>query len=124
MKVYRVMKAAADGLPEVGTRFGQLGVRPKDPANAKRRFDVPAAAATDPVAPGDGGLSVNADPTAVRPPDDDFVLWAIDTTALGPDLRLTPAGPPHFHVEPTAATTLAEFQTRLADTRTRWERVE
>src|SRR5436309_1787805 len=55
-----MMKAAADGLPEVGTKFGMLGVRPKDPANPKKRFDVSAAAPTDTVSPGEG-MSVDAE---------------------------------------------------------------
>ncbi len=29
-KIYRVMKGDADGLPTVGERFGELGVRPSD----------------------------------------------------------------------------------------------
>ena len=124
MKVYRVMKVAADGLPEVGNRFGQLGVRPKDPANAKKRFDVAASGPTDAVHPGDGGMSVNADPNAVRPPDDEFVLWEIDSNDLGPALRLSPARVPHYHVEPGSPTTLAVYQDQLAATRTLWRRVE
>ena len=99
MKLYRLMIAADDGLPEVGTKFGMLGVRPKDPSNRRKRFDVPATAPTDTVRPGDG-LSVNLDPAAVKPPDDEFLLWAIEETDLGPGLKASPAGPPHYHVGP------------------------
>jgi hypothetical protein len=122
VKLYRMMKAAADGLPEVGTKFGMLGVRPKDPTNPKKRFDVPATAPTDPVSPGDG-MSVNADPAALKPPDDEFLLWVIEAADLGSDLAVSPARPPHYHVGPSHDMTLAELQQRLAATRDRWQRV-
>ncbi|MBY0514090.1 MAG: hypothetical protein K2P78_09295 [Gemmataceae bacterium] len=81
MKLYRLMKVSPDGLPQVGEKFGMLGVRPRDPANPKKRFDVPAAAPTDLVQPGDG-LSVNADPTVLRPPAPEFVLWSINDAEI------------------------------------------
>jgi hypothetical protein len=122
VKLYRIMKAAADGLPEVGTKFGMLGVRPRDPTNPKRRFDVRATASTDIVSPGDG-MSVNADPAALIPPDDEFLVWVIDEADIGPDLAVSPAKPQHYHVGPSHDMTLAELQQLLAGTRDRWQRV-
>ena len=124
MKLYRFMKAAADGLPEVGTKFGMLGVRPRDPAKPKKRFDVPAADPADPVRPGDGGLSVYADPAGLRPPDDEFLLWEMDADSLGPGLVLREDRPPHYVIEPAGDTTLAGYQLLLAGTRAHWRRVE
>jgi hypothetical protein len=122
VKLYRMMKAAADGLPEVGTKFGMLGVRPRDPKNPKKRFDVPATAPTDTVQPSDG-ISVNSDPNALTPPDDEFLLWVIEDTDLGPDLKTSEAGPPHYHVGPSHDMTLAELQQALAGTRDYWQQV-
>ena len=110
MKLDRLMKAAANGLPEVGTKFGMLGVRPRDRANPKRRFDVPATAPTDIVQPGGGGLSVNADANALKPPDDEFLLWEIDSPDLGPELRVQPDRPPHYVLEVATDMPLAEMQ--------------
>ncbi len=123
MRLYRLMKVADDGLPAVGTKFGMLGVRPRDPANPKKRFDVPAAAPTDTVRPGDGGLSVNTDATALKPPDDEFVLWEIDSTALGANLRTEPDRPPHHVVAVATDMSLAEMQQQIAATRGDWKRV-
>jgi hypothetical protein len=117
-----MMKADDDGKPAVGTKFGMLGVRPRDPRNLKKRFDVPATAPTDIVPPGDG-MSVNADRFALKPPDDEFLLWVIEDADLGPDLAVSPAGPPHYHIGPLRDMTLAELQQRLAGTRERWQRV-
>ena len=123
MKLYRLMKAADDGLPEVGTKFGMLGVRPRDPAKPKKRYDVPAVAPTDSVRPGDG-MSVNSDPNELKAPDDEFLLWAIDDSNLGAGLSVSEAGPPHYHVGPAHQMTLAELQQKLADTREQWQRVQ
>lgn len=125
MKLYRMMKAAADGLPEVGDVFATLGVRPKRPG---QRFDVPASDPGDIVRPGDGGMSVFAGPLAdlpayLKPPKAKFPLWEIDSADLGPGLVAVEAGAPHYHVEPDHALTLAELQSLLAATRPRWVRV-
>lgn len=124
MKIYRLMKADKDGLPEVGSKFGMLGVRPKDPSNPKKRFDVPVSAPTDVIQPGMGGLSVNTDATKLKPPDDEFLLWEIDSDELGSGLRVEPDGPPHHVIEVAAPASLAEMQERIAETRDRWKRVE
>jgi hypothetical protein len=121
-----MMKEAADGLPATGDTFGQLGVRP---FRANRRGDVLAAAPTDTVRPGEGGMSVAADspgnlPAHMRPPAAQHPIWEIDDTHLGEGLAAHPAGPPHYHVGPAREMTLAELQALLAATRTRWIRVE
>lgn len=124
MKIYRLMKVDKDGLPIVGDRFGQLGVRPKDPLKPNKRYDVTATTPTDAVLPGEGGMSVNADPTELQSNEKELVVWEIDDSDLGPELRLQPAGAPHFHVEPASASTLAHFQDGLAATRPNWKRVQ
>ena len=65
MRLYRVMRVAADGKPVVGTRGSMLGVRPTDPANTNPRavFDVGAAHDGDLVYPGEG-LSTSPNPNA------------------------------------------------------------
>jgi hypothetical protein len=125
VKLYRVMREAAGGRPEVGDGFAQLGVRPVRPY---RKADVPAADPGDPVRPGDGGLSVYAGsvaalPPALQPGKAKFPVWEIDTADLGPGLRAVPAGPPHYQIEPDRDTTLAELQAALPATRDRWARV-
>jgi hypothetical protein len=126
VKLYRMMKEAADGLPLVGDKFARLGVRPFRPGH---RFDVPAVDPDDPVRPGEGGLSVFAGPpeslpAGLRPPKARDPLWEIDDADLGVGLKAVPAGPPHYVIEPDVETTLAAFQTLLSATRARWIRVE
>lgn len=123
MKIYRLMKVAQDGMPVVGDRFGQLGVRPKDQLKPNKRFDVSATLPTDTVIPGGGGMSVNADPTLLQSNEKELVLWEIDDSELGPELRLQPAGPPHYHIETASLSALAQFQVALAATRPNWKRV-
>ena len=126
MKLYRLMKAAADGLPEVGDTFATLGVRPNRPGH---RFDVPAINPADAVRPGEGGMSVFAGPLAalpahLKPPKAKFPLWEIEAAELGAGLVAVDAGAPHYHVEPEHVLTLAELQSRLAATRARWVRIQ
>lgn len=125
MKLYRMMREAADGRPEVGDTFATLGVRPIRPRGTP---DVPAVDPGDVVRSGTGGLSVFAGPVAalpvrLRPPNTQFPLWEIDAADLGPGLRAVPAGPPHYLVEPDRDVTLAELQALLAATRNHWQRV-
>jgi hypothetical protein len=125
VKLYRMMKAAADGMPETGDTFAKLGIRPARPG---RRGDILASDPVDVVRPGKGGMSVAADavddlPTHMRPPRAQFPIWEIDTAELGEGLLATPAGPPHYVVEPAHEMTLAEMQFLLAATRDRWRQV-
>ena len=123
MKFYRKFRVAANGKPIVGTLFGMLGVRPADPTNPKKRFDVTAVAGSDVVRPGGGGLSVYTDPAGIRIQAADLFLFAIDTANLSTGLRDVPAGDPHYLVEPAHDMTLDDFQGLLAQTRDFWIRV-
>jgi len=69
-------------------------------------------------------MSVNTDANELKPPDDEFLLWVIEDTAIGSELGVTEAGPPHHHIGPAHEMTLAELQQRIADTRDRWQRVQ
>jgi hypothetical protein len=115
------MKADSDGKPLVGDGSMMLGVRPSDPAYPTRRFDVPAVAGSDVVHPGDGGLSCYSDVAAIKIQSKKLELWSIDTADLPASLTAQDAGDPHFHVEPTGAVTLDEFQDLLAGTRDLWK---
>ena len=86
------MKVAADGKPEVGPSARTLGVRPGDLAPHN---DVEAIRPTDPVGPGQGGLSVAPYdplglPRARRPIQLGGVgrdpVWVLDLIALPPRL--------------------------------------
>lgn len=121
-KLYRLMKADADGKPLVGSGSMMLGVRPTDPAQPNKRADVPAVAGTDVVQPGDGGLSCYSDPASIAIQSNKLVLWSIETGDLPPELIPEPAGDPHYHVEPDREMTLDELQGLLADTRDLWQR--
>jgi hypothetical protein len=122
MKLFRMMKAAADGLPEAGETFAKLGVRPARPG---AKGDVKAANQTDLVRPGEGGMSVAADSVTnllphMRPPKARFPIWEIDSADLGEGLIPMPAGPPNYVIEPAREMTLDELQTLLAATGGRW----
>jgi hypothetical protein len=125
MKLFRAMREAADGLPEVGPTARTLGVRPgPDP-----RADVAAVAPDDWVLPGTGGLSTVPDdpihlphhrrPAILGGPGRDPV-WVIDSSTLGTDLAARQDQPTHVHVEPAAPMTLQSFQDALTATRPLW----
>jgi hypothetical protein len=124
VKLYRAMKVGPDGKPLVGTRRSMLGVRPTDPNNAdpKRRFDVVATNDADTVSPGEG-LSTSLDPRSLRagPGEKVFVL---ETNDLVPELVPNPDHPPHCLLQPSAPTTLGEYQQALEDTHDLWQPVE
>jgi hypothetical protein len=124
VKLYRVMKVAADGKPLVGTRRNMLGVRPTDPTNTdpKRRFDAVAVNDGDAIAPGEG-LSTSLNPGRMRVGADE-ALFEIETDDLAPGLVPNPDHPPHCLIEPSGVTTLGEFQQALADTRDLWHEVQ
>lgn len=122
MKLFRLMKVDADGKPLVGSGSMMLGVRPTDPAQPNKRFDVPAVLGVDAVHPGDGGLSCYTDPAAIRIQPRNAALWSIEVTNLPPVLSAQPAGTPHYHIEPDQTVTLDQLQQLLANTRDRWQR--
>ncbi|MCE9567599.1 MAG: hypothetical protein K8U57_36830 [Planctomycetes bacterium] len=122
MKLYRLMKADADGKPLVGDGSMMLGVRPTDPTQPKKRADVPAVIGTDVVHPGGGGLSCYTDPSAIKIQSDKLILWSIDTDELPSEFTEKPAGVPHYHIEPSRDITLDDLQELVADTRDLWQR--
>ena len=120
MKLYRLMKIAADGKPLVGSGSMMLGVRPTDPAQPNKRADVPAVVGTDVVRPGDGGLSCYSDPAAITIRSNKIPTWSIDTTVLPAELVGQEAGVPHYHIEPRQDVPLDRLQELLASTRDLW----
>ena len=124
MKLYRLMKADADGKPLLGKGSMMLGVRPNDPTASNQRADVFATSGGDMVQPNEGGLSCYSDPEQMRLQSKKLLLWAIDAADLPNELAVVPADEPHYHIEPQTAMTLDELQQMLAGTRDRWQRVE
>jgi hypothetical protein len=123
VKLYRKFRVAADGKPQVGHLSCMLGVRPADPANPNKYFDVPAAQGTDLVLPGGGGLSVYTDPGAIRLRAANVFLFAVDADALPNELMAVVAGDPHHLIEPRLPMTLDGYQAALARTRDLWQRI-
>lgn len=70
------------------------------------------------------GMSVSTDPDMPQSPGDEFLLWEIDSGALGPVLRAeanpTRTNPGHYIIKPVADTTLYEYQQALGNTRDDW----
>jgi hypothetical protein len=121
MRLYRSMRAAPDGLPEVGPFARGLGVRPG--------IDFPAMLPTDLTGPGGGGMSVAPDDPmnlarVRRPPAFGGTgrdpIWYIEVDDLGPGLVVRPDTAAHALVEPAGPVTVDEFQRLLAATRDRW----
>jgi hypothetical protein len=121
VKLYRKMEADIDGMPVVGSDRNMLGVRPRDPARPGWRSDVRAAAAADPVGPGEG-LSVFNAADAISP-HMGGQLYSIEADDLPTGLVAAQRGrnSAHYQIEPNRDMTLAEFQELLADTRDLWE---
>lgn len=123
MKLYRVMKIAADGKPLVGASGSMLGVRPTDPnsANPHAVSDVAAIVDTDLVHPGEG-LSTSPSPNS-RQPRRNQAIFEIETDDLGPELKPNYDKPDHCLLEPAQSMSLSEYQQALADTRDLWQQV-
>ena len=123
MKLYRVMKVDVDGKPLEGSGSMMLGLRPTDPSQPHKHFDVLAMTGRDVVRPGEGGLSCYEKPAAITIQlNKKLILWLIETEVLSSALIGKPAGPPHYHIEPSGDMTLDEFQMLIADTRDHWIR--
>jgi hypothetical protein len=125
MLLFRSMKEDADGAPAVGASGRLLGVRPGNAATP----DVLAAASTDLVGPGQGGMSVApGDPLYLqrhrRPPSlggtGQDPVWCIEEDDLGPDLIFRQDRVTHGVIEASRTMTLQELQDALAATRSRW----
>lgn len=136
--VYRSMKAADDGLPEVGDQSKQLGVRvPPNP-----HADIEVDASTNRIVLNGSGMSV-AENWRLLPPhliplrlaaivsdakgknhlvcyrmgDGPFIPGPLTT---GLELVLKPGAIDRGNVVPGAAVTVAQFQADLAATRPQW----
>jgi hypothetical protein len=129
VKLYRAMKVAADGLPEVGRTKRTLGVRPGDQAPNN---DVHAVLPDDPVIPGTGGMLVAPNdplnlPRYLRPREFGGTgkdpVWEIDDADLPPALVFRQDKATHGMIEPKDETTLAGYESALASTRDRWRLV-
>jgi hypothetical protein len=120
------MQEDPDGLPAVGPSPKMLGVRPGTDPNP----DVPTVGPSDPVVPGQGGMSVapgnpmfllrhrrpsSLGGTARHP------VWVIETEDLGPDLQFRQDRASHGLIEPRRMMTLREYEEALAKTRARWK---
>lgn len=127
-RLYRAMKEAADGRPELGRSARALGVRPGDlPAP-----DVAATASDDTVGPGDGGMSVAPDdplhlPRHRRPASlggtGTDPVWVLDVADLTTDLAARQDTPTHAILEAGGPTSLADYEAALATTRLQWRLV-
>jgi hypothetical protein len=125
MKLFRAMREAVDGRPEVGRSARLLGVRPGD----QPTFDVKAIKPTDLVRPGEGGMSAATDPLhlpRVRRPASLSGLgldpvWYIEDSDLHTMLQVRRDSQTHLLIEPGVEMTLSEFEDRLAATRTDWK---
>jgi hypothetical protein len=125
MYLFRSMKEAHDGLPEVGGSARLLGVRRGNHATP----EVLAVNPTDVVGPGMGGMSVApADPMHLdrhrrprslggtgREP-----VWCIESGKLNIALLFRQTSSRHGLIEPSSTMTLAEFEDALAATRMLW----
>jgi hypothetical protein len=125
VKLYRLMKFAADGKPLIGTRRNMLGVRPTDPTNRdpRRNPDVKAVNDADLVSPGEG-LSTSTDRDALlRRVGKGEAVFEIDPDHLGADLNSRLDRADHWLIEPSWPMTLLVYQQVLAGTRDIWKRV-
>lgn len=126
MRLFRGMIEDEAGLPVVGPGARYLGVRP----GGSPTPDVPAVNPSDPLAPGQGGLSVapteprdlprHRRPASLGGTGQDPV-WYIETDDLGPDLLFRQDRPGHGVIEPSRPMTLQAFQEALARTQSRWK---
>src|SRR5438552_602992 len=108
MRLYRSMREAPDGLPEVGPSGRLLGVRPGNATTP----DVLAVAASDLVQPGQGGMSVALnDPMSLqkhrRPVSLGGIgrdpVWYIEAKDLSADLNFRQDSISHGLIEPSHA---------------------
>jgi hypothetical protein len=122
-QLFRSMREASDGLPELGDNPRSLEIRPG--------IDVPAQTLLDIVQPGQGGLSVSPDdplnlPFFRRPPLFQGIgkdpVWVLDEIELGADLtyRPDPSMASHGFLEPARPMPLGDFRRAIQQTRPLW----
>lgn len=121
--LYRGMRGAADGTPELGSSAKTLGARPG--------IDIPVDEGGM-VRPGTGGMSVNDSPTGMpeyrRPPSfggsgKDLNMYCISSCDLGPGLRYVPDAGGHGFLEPAWEMPFEEYQGYLHGTAGSWAEV-
>jgi hypothetical protein len=142
----RMMLLAEGEVPKVPTHpdefgtWGLLSVRPRNPTDVSKSFDVSAIRETDLVFPPGSptlahaeGLSCSQAPVDVycqrfRLPRKKERVWEIDASQLPDGLVVIsdaqPDDPDHMLIVPTRPMTLTEFQTLLASTRPFWRMVQ
>lgn len=122
MRLYRAMREAPDGGPEIGPTARTLGVR----------SGVDVVVRSGRVSPGFGGLSVApGDPANLprhRRPNSlggtgKDPLWTIDSEILGSSLQFRQDQPAHGMIEPSDVMRIDDFQRALADTAPHWSKI-
>jgi hypothetical protein len=129
-RIYRAMKEAGSGRPEVGPTKRTLGAKP-----GVGRYDDIAVDGNGDVWPNTGGMSVNLLTPCNLPPhklarslggvESNDPTWAIPIALLPQDLSLAPdpGNPLHVYVEPSFRMSLGSYQDSLATTAPFWEKV-
>ena len=123
--LFRAMKEDNSGLPQLGGSARTLGVR--------LGRDVSALAGSDPVQPGQGGMSVSPDdplnlPLHRRPPEFGGTgadpVWSLEAADLGPKLcyRPDPKHSGHGFIEPAYPMTADEYRQALEATQSLWRK--
>lgn len=121
--MFRGMRGAADGSPELGNTAKTLGARPG--------IDIPVDEGGI-VRPGTGGMSVNDSPTGMpefrRPPSfggsgKDLNMYCISSCDIGPGLRYAPDAGGHGFLEPAWEMPFSEYQGYLQGTAGSWSEV-
>jgi hypothetical protein len=121
--LFRGMRGAADGSPELGSTAKTLGARPG--------IDIPVDEGGM-VRPGTGGMSVNDSPTGMpeyrRPPSfggsgKDLNMYCISSCDIGPGLRYAPDAGGHGFLEPAWEMPFSEYQGYLQGTAGSWGEV-
>ena len=129
--IFRTMKAAHDGLPELGrtrrtlgVKVCPLGIKPADLAE----FDI-YPDSQNRVAPGGGmsvavgdprGLPKHRRPRALGGEGRD-PLFELRVSAVPMAVRVTEDHPPHAFIEPASLCPLGDYEAALATTRPDWK---
>ena len=123
INLFRGMRAAPDGFPELGETAKTLGVRPNT--------DIPVVNGT--VDPATGGMSVNTSidgiPPFRKPPEfggvaKDTWVFQIRSDQFDRRLAVIPDRDDHCTVQPATSTSADLYATLLQDTRALWVRVD
>ena len=123
VNLYRGMRGAVNGPPELGSSASRLGARPG--------VDIPVDE-NGMVRPGTGGMSVNESPTGMpefrRPPSfggsgKNLNMYCISSCDLGPGLQYVPDVSGHGFVEPAWNMSFEEYQAYLYQTQGSWSEV-